>query len=204
MSEREEGDAGYPEAARGLIEEALAAEGMALERIAFYDIDLGGASPSGSVEVLIPVPEDWNGELDAWYADEEGGVTALDASRVEEDGKQYAAFATDHFSLYAVSCSVPYAGLMNLLEADGKTFAEAAEEYYGENGTMETAIVTVANQSDTSVKAGETITFQVDYTFKSAAYYNYGEHNEPLFDSYDDSAVILHLPEGLSVVEGAE
>lgn len=92
----------------------------------------------------------------------------------------------------------------------GMTYLEAAEQYYGDpetgdGGTMETASVTIRQRgSDTKVKAGGTVSFVVDYKLTAAAYFNYGDLGEPLFDTYDDTKIILHLPEGLRIDEKAE
>ena len=90
-------------------------------------------------------------------------------------------------------------------ETKGMTYLEAAEQYYGDpetgdGGTMETASVTIRRRgNDSGVKAGETVSFVVDYKLTAAVYYNYGEQNEPLFDTYDNTKIILHLPDGLSI-----
>ena len=90
-------------------------------------------------------------------------------------------------------------------ETNGMTYLQAAEQYYGDpetgdGGTMETASVTIRRRgNDSGVKAGETVSFVVDYKLTAAVYYNYGEQNEPLFDTYDNTKIILHLPDGLSI-----
>ncbi len=90
-------------------------------------------------------------------------------------------------------------------ETKGMTYLEAAKQYYGDpetgvGGTMETASVTIRRRgNDSEVKAGETLSFVVDYKLTAAVYYNYGEKNEPLFDTYDNTKIILHLPDGLSI-----
>lgn len=81
-----------------------------------------------------------------------------------------------------------------------ETYLEAAERYYGDNGTMETATVSIKQSNDkNTVLAGNTIPFKIDYKLTAAAYYNYGEKPEPLFDTYDNTRIILHLPVGLSI-----
>ena len=62
---------------------------------------------------------------------------------------------------------------------------------------------TASAEGQIDFKTGETVSFLIDYKLAAAATYNYGEHSQPLFDTYDDTKIILHLPEGLSVVEGA-
>ena len=34
-----------------------------------------------------------------------------------------------------------------------------------------------------------------------AAYFSYGEQRQPLFDTYDDTQIILKLPEGISIID---
>ena len=229
---KEKEDADYPAQAKEDIAAKLEQENLSLTDIAFYDISLGGGQPSGKIEVRFPVPGDWDGELDAWYIDEQGNVTNMDGEK--NASENYFAFQTDHFSLYALSVSGPKEEENNIEETqpadekkdeeqtaepapqnaepkdgdedtNGQTFAEAAESHYGEGGTTATASATIQYEgTGNTVKAGQTISFLIDYWFDSAIYYNYGEHSQPLFDSYDDSKIILHLPEGMSVVEGVE
>ena len=234
VDEKKEGeDADYPAQAKEDIAAKLEQEeNLSLKDIAFYDISLGGGQPADKVEVKLPVPDDWTGELDAWYVDEEGNITNID--REAEDTEGYYTFLTDHFSLYAVSVSEPKEeepadkeeetrpaeekGSQNAAEpapqnveskdadedTDHMTFEEAAEFHYGENGTTQTASASIMNQGSSEVKTGETISFLIDYKLAAAATYNYGEYSQPLFDTYDDTKIILHLPENLRVVEGAE
>ena len=234
VDEKKEGeDADYPAQAKEDIAAKLEQEeNLSLKDITFYDISLGGGQPTDKVEVKLPVPDDWTGELDAWYVDEEGKITNMD--REAEDTEGYYTFLTDHFSLYAVSVSEPKEeepadkeeetrpaeekGSQNAAEpapqnveskdadedTDHMTFEEAAEFHYGENGTTQTASASIMNQGSSEVKTGETISFLIDYKLAAAATYNYGEYSQPLFDTYDDTKIILHLPENLRVVEGAE
>lgn len=230
---KEEEDTDYPAQAKEDIATKLEQEeNLSLTDIAFYDINLGGGQPSDKIEVRFSVPDDWTGELDAWYIDDQGKVTNMDGEKNETE--KYFAFQTDHFSLYALSVSEPKEEDNTIEETqpadekkdeeqtaepapqnvepkdgdedtNGQTFAEAAESHYGEGGTTATASATIQYEgTGNTVKAGQTISFLIDYWFDSAIYYNYGEHSQPLFDSYDDSKIILHLPEGMSVVEGVE
>ena len=226
VEEKKETDSDYPKQAKEDIAAKLEKEeNLSLTDITFYDIDLEGDQPSGKIEVKLPVPKNWTGELDAWYINDQGTVTYMD--REKEDTEGYYTFKTDHFSLYALSVSGPKEeekadekkdeeqtaepAPQNAEPKDGdedtngQTFAEAAESHYGEGGTTATASATIQYEgTGNTVKAGQTISFLIDYWFDSAIYYNYGEHSQPLFDSYDDSKIILHLPEGMSVVEGVE
>lgn len=224
VEEKKETDSDYPKQAKEDIAAKLEKEeNLSLTDIAFYDINLGGGQPSGKIEVKLPVPKNWTGELDAWYINDQGTVTYMD--REKEDTEGYYTFKTDHFSLYALSVSEPKEeekadekkdeeqtaepAPQNAEPKDGdedtngQTFAEAAEAHYGKGGTTATASATITNQGSSEVKTGETVSFLIDYKLAAAATYNYGEHSQPLFDTYDDTKIILHLPEGLSVVEGA-
>lgn len=233
VDEKKEGeDADYPAQAKEDIAAKLEQEEkLSLKDIAFYDISLGGGQPTDKVEVKLPVPDDWTGELDTWYVDEEGKITNMD--REAEDTEGYYTFLTDHFSLYAVSVSETKKEETDKTEetqpAEGKdsqkaaepapqnaeskdadedtdhmTFEEAAEFHYGENGTTQTASASIMNQDSSEVKTGETVSFLIDYKLAAAATFNYGEYSQPLFDTYDDTKIILHLPENLCVVEGAK
>lgn len=85
----------------------------------------------------------------------------------------------------------------------GMTYLEAAEYYYGDGGTMETASVAMwQNDAEkATVEVGETIYYTVRYKLTAAATYNYGEKNDPLFDTYDGTKIILHLPAGMIIDE---
>lgn len=85
----------------------------------------------------------------------------------------------------------------------GMTYLEAAEHYYGDGGTMETGSVAMwQNDADkTTIEVGDTIYYTVRYKLTAAATYNYGEKNDPLFDTYDGTKIILHLPAGMIIDE---
>ena len=97
-------------------------------------------------------------------------------------------------------------------ETNGMTYLQAAEQYYGDpetgdGGTMETAALSITkrgNQNQTDVKAGGTVSYEVSYQLFSAAYFDYGEQSRPLFDTYNDTKIILHLPDGLIIDKDAE
>ena len=97
-------------------------------------------------------------------------------------------------------------------ETKGMTYLEAAEQYYGDpetgdGGTMETATLSITkrgNQNQTDVKAGGTVSYEVSYQLFSAAYFDYGEQSRPLFDTYNDTKIVLHLPDGLIIDKDAE
>lgn len=95
----------------------------------------------------------------------------------------------------------------NTGDKSGKTFKDVAEENYGDNGTQKTATVTITkrgNRNQTDVKAGSTISYEVSYHLFSAVYFDYGEQSRPLFDTYNDTKIILHLPDGLTIDKDAE
>lgn len=211
----------------------LAAENFQLEEQSFYDISLENVEMTGKVQVYIPVPENFSGELDAWYIDDNGQAENLtreeaNTSVKEENGNKYYVFDTDHFSIYGITSSKAaeeekeaekkaedtvqtekHANQKNTDqtgENKNQTFEEYAAEHYGENGTMATAEATIAylNGGKGTIYAGDTVSFIVEYKFTGAAYYNYGEQTQPLFDSYENTKILLHLPEGLSIQQGLE
>lgn len=185
----------YPEAAEKTITDKLAQEGLMLDEIAFYDIDLGGSQPDGEIEVKLPVPEDWSGQLHAWYIDDNGLVTYME--REVKDTEGYYTFLTDHFSLYAVSVSEPKkeetdnkieetqsGGEPKVLRigedkaADFASVEEMAEAYYGKNATNPQTVgsVTIStSHTGETVMAGDELSFTLSYTMNPAPLYNYGE-----------------------------
>ena len=211
----------YPEAAEKTITDKLAQEGLMLDRIAFYDIDLGGSQPDGKIEVKLPVPEDWSGQLHAWYIDDNGLVTYME--REAEDTEGYYTFLTDHFSLYAVSVSEPKkeesdnkieetqpGGEPKVLRigedkaADFASVEEMAEAYYGKNATNPQTVgsVTIStSHTGETVMAGDELSFTLSYTMNPAPLYNYGEQTKPLFDTYDNTTIRFKLPDGMKLVE---
>lgn len=88
------------------------------------------------------------------------------------------------------------------------TFDQVAEAYYGEKGTHDTASSTISLISgvgeDRKIKAGDTFMVSIEYVLAAAGLYNYGEQVQPLFDTYDETEIVLYLPEGLSVVDSSE
>lgn len=80
------------------------------------------------------------------------------------------------------------------------TLRETVEQYYGENGTQDTASVSVRlEETDTSFKAGDTVTMMISYSLQAAALYNYGDQSVPMFDTYDDTKIRFKLPKGMSL-----
>lgn len=82
---------------------------------------------------------------------------------------------------------------------------QEAEKYYGENGTLAAASLTVAwADSDSAaeqIKAGATINLSLSWALQPAATYNYGTQQEPLFDTYDHTKITIMLPDGVSIIE---
>ena len=178
---KEKEDTDYPAQAKEDIAAKLEQENLSLTDIAFYDISLGGGQPSGKIEVRIPVPGDWDGELDAWYIDEQGNVTNMDGEK--NASENYFAFQTDHFSLYALSVSGPREEEENTIEEtqpaqqqkaprigdDGNaaftSVEQMAEAYYGENATnpQTAGSVTISSShTGSTVMAGDELSFTVD------------------------------------------
>lgn len=271
-----------PAGAQDAVDSALAEKNLTAQDRAFYDISMNDAQPSGTVRVWLPIPDEWNGVLDAWYIDAEGHVQNLDAQtyNAEEtsaDGKRYYVFDTNHFSIYGVTVSQEkvltvsissnresaFPGDQVTLSStvseegavlqwqyktkDGEwqnipgenstsysfayseeneeyeyrlqaalgdqtvysdsltitrrlTLRETAELYYGKNGTQDTANVSVRlEETDTSFKAGDTVTMMISYSLQAAALYNYGEQAVPMFDTYNDTKIRFKLPEGMSL-----
>ena len=80
------------------------------------------------------------------------------------------------------------------------TLRETAELYYGENGTQDTADVSVRlEETGTSFKAGDTVTMMISYQLQAAALYNYGDQAVPMFDTYNDTKIRFRLPAGMSL-----
>lgn len=298
----------FADASEKAVADALETENLQIDKMAFYDIDLGGADVNGRVEVWIPLPDTYDGEIDAWYVDDEepGKVENLDGEKKADGGDTFYVFQTDHFSVYGVTSSVERqdeekdemsANDLDLDEeltvsiaassptaaygteivltgtvsdasaslqwqrmgSDGKweniagantaeyrftfneenasyqyrleavrgteepvysdalsvtrqfsSLQELIEAYYGsEDGSapasdpQEAASVNVTRSdgSDTEVLAGDTISLRVEYYFSPAPTYNYGNSPESIYDTYDDSVIMITLPEGMSISE---
>ena len=216
---KEEEDTDYPAQAKEDIATKLEQEeNLSLTDIAFYDINLGGGQPSDKIEVRFSVPDDWTGELDAWYIDDQGKVTNMDGEKNETE--KYFAFQTDHFSLYALSVSGPKEEDNTIEETqpaqqqkaprigdDGNaaftSVEQMAEAYYGENATnpQTAGSVTISSShAGNTVMAGDELSFTLTYTMNPAPLYNYGEQTKTLFDSYNDTKIRFRLPEGMTLI----
>lgn len=221
---KEEEDTDYPAQAKEDIAAKLEQEeNLSLTDIAFYDISLGGGQPSGKIEVRIPVPGDWDGELDAWYIDEQGNVTNMDGEK--NASENYFAFQTDHFSLYALSVSEPkeeekadekkdeeQTAKQNLDAGNDaavyETVKDMADAYYGENATDPHSVGEIfANRYDSlgaEIKAGDVLTFRISYHLYAAPTFNYSEAHEPIFDTYDKTTIRVKLPNGIRIIDTDE
>ena len=220
VEEKKETDTDYPKQAKEDIAAKLEKEeNLSLTDITFYDIDLDGDQPSGKIEVKLPVPKNWTGELDAWYINGQGTVTYMD--REKEDTEGYYTFKTDHFSLYALSVSEPKEEEKNTIEEtqpaqqqkaprigdDGNaaftSVEQMAEAYYGENATnpQTAGSVTISSShTGSTVMAGDELSFTLTYTMNPAPLYNYGEQTKTLFDSYNNTEIRFKLPDGMTLI----
>lgn len=220
VEEKKETDTDYPKQAKEDIAAKLEKEeNLSLTDITFYDIDLDGDQPSGKIEVKLPVPKNWTGELDAWYIDDQGKVTNMDGEKNETE--KYFAFQTDHFSLYALSVSGPKEEEKNTIEEtqpaqqqkaprigdDGNaaftSVEQMAEAYYGENATnpQTAGSVTISSShTGSTVMAGDELSFTLTYTMNPAPLYNYGEQTKTLFDSYNNTEIRFKLPDGMTLI----
>lgn len=87
--------------------------------------------------------------------------------------------------------------------ADTEGYKTVAEQYYGENGTATLGTLATSWEDDAqTVKAGGTVNLQISWTLAQAATYSYTSHQEPLFDTYDNTKILLTLPEGVNIIEG--
>lgn len=91
-------------------------------------------------------------------------------------------------------------------EATSETFLQAAERYYGDEGTAPVGVLNLAweNAGIQDVKAGAQINLTLEWTLMEAATYTYTYGPQSLFDSYDNTKVELILPEGVSIVQGID
>lgn len=77
-----------------------------------------------------------------------------------------------------------------------------AEQYYGENGTATLGTLATSWEDDAqTIKAGDTVNLQISWTLAQAATYSYTSQHEPLFDTYDNTKILLTLPEGVGIIE---
>ena len=87
--------------------------------------------------------------------------------------------------------------------ADTEGYKAMAEQYYGENGTATLGTLATSWEGDSqTIKAGDTVNLQISWTLAQAATYSYTSQHEPLFDTYDNTKILLTLPEGVNIIEG--
>ena len=93
-------------------------------------------------------------------------------------------------------------------EKNSASLDDIIRDYYGdvnstEDGNRPTASVTIRQigKEEESVKAGSTIDFRVEYFLNRAGNYNYGNQRQPLFDTYEDTQIVMSLPEGISIID---
>ena len=114
-------------------------------------------------------------------------------------------FAATHFSQYALVSAASYSGTAGGTGSkESNTFLEKAEAYYGENGTIEVGTVKADwLDMDGTVKAGQQVNLNLAWTLTPAATFNYSEFPQTLFDDYENTQIILTLPDGVSIVQDA-
>lgn len=86
------------------------------------------------------------------------------------------------------------------------TIDELAEAYYGDENAptyrREPSIsIQRTDNLGESIKAGDVLNFHISYTFPGAPLYEFGNQAEAIFDSYDNSKIILKLPAGLRAID---
>lgn len=97
----------FADASEKAVADALKTEDLQIDEMTFYDIDLGGVDVNSRVEVWIPLPDTYDGEIDAWYVDDKNPAKAenLDGEKKTDGGDTFYVFQTDHFSVYGVTSS---------------------------------------------------------------------------------------------------
>lgn len=187
-----------------VLEAALNAAGLTLLDAICYDITLWQNEqeyqPTNAVSVTLPIPAEFGGEISAWHI---SGGTATNMGGSAENGTF--TFAATHFSQYALVNAASYSGTAGGTGSkEGNTFLETAEAYYGENGTIEVGTVKADwLDMDGTVKAGQQVNLNLAWTLTPAATFNYSEFPQTLFDDYENTQIILTLPEGVSIVQDA-
>lgn len=86
----------------------VATLGEKINKFTLYEITLKSngvkIQPNGKVKISIPVPEEFNKEkLVVYRINEDGTKVKYDIKIETIDGKDYATFETDHFSLYTLA-----------------------------------------------------------------------------------------------------
>ena len=86
----------------------IATLGNEISKFTLYDITLKSngveIQPNGKVKISIPVPDEFNkGKLVVYRINEDGTKVKYDIKIETIEGKDYATFETDHFSLYTLA-----------------------------------------------------------------------------------------------------
>lgn len=120
---------------------------------------------------------------------------------IEDEGSSEQKIEASPFFPNAASLG---AGNEGIKKEETGTFDQVAEGYYGENGTLTIGSLHTAweDASLIQVKAGQRVNLRVEWVLNPAATYSYTDHQQPLFDSYENTKISLTLPEGVSIVEG--
>ena len=184
------------------LETALKEAGLTLIDAVCYDIILwqneSEYQPTNMLSVTLPIPEGFTGEISAWHLSG-GAVVNMDGSA----GHGGFTFETAHFSRYALVNAVHDSTSVDVASRPDSSFLETAEAYYGENGTVTVGKVSADWQvADVTVKAGQQVNLSLAWTLIPAATFNYAEFPQTLFDNYENTQIILTLPDGVSIVEG--
>ncbi|MCI6041557.1 MAG: SH3 domain-containing protein, partial [Clostridiales bacterium] len=188
------------EADEGVLEAALNQSGLTLRDAVCYDITLwqdeSEYQPAGSLAVTLPIPAEFTDEISVWHI---SGGTATNMGGSAAGG--VFTFEADHFSQYALVSAAAQDGTPG---TKSSTFLEKAESYYGENGTI--TVGTVRTQwldAGDTVKAGQQVNLSLAWTLVPAATFNYTDIEHPLFDDYENTQIVLTLPDGVSIVESS-
>jgi len=90
----------------------------------------------------------------------------------------------------------------SLPDSNQGSFAEVAEGYYGETGTLSVGQISAAwtalSQNE-NVKAGSSLQMELTWTLEAAATYSYTSHPEALFETYDNTVITLQLPDNVTI-----
>ena len=92
-------------------------------------------------------------------------------------------------------------------ESDNSTVADRvlaqAEQYYGENAenpvTVATLRVRRTDSLGAQIKAGQVLSFSLEYVFNQARNFSYSGMEQSMYDTYDDTKIYITLPAGMSI-----
>ena len=89
--------------------------------------------------------------------------------------------------------------------AGNSSFADVAEEYYGDDAQNPLPVGKVSMQwssvsvAEDELRAGNVVSLVIDFVLNASATYNYTSYEESLFDSYENTTITLTLPEHVSI-----